>query len=560
VDAAAGNALWEAELDGAVAGTPAFGHGTLCVPGLDGNVYLLDGSNGQTRGKWKTEMPGRDYAAILGQESASVTTDLVVDGEFLHYAGLDGQLYRVHLVKNALVSKTALPGPVRAGGLAVKGRIVVVTCATGELAAVQVGEPQNPLLWKVKVTNPGPDAFLIPPVIAGDTIIVATGRDRYLFARDILNGETTWGVQAPGRVVSLAADSSRVYVTGCSEDTRCALTALSLADGKEAWSIPLTSKTIGPPIVVNGLVVAGLSGGGGCLAAFDAKTGEPLWQGREFTGVSSPPVPYAGRIVVLTDAGYLAAYEPCDVVTDNAMLDAGETIQPPYFDSQGPITDLQWRFARWPQNPAKFVYRMTDFTFIFHPIDDAAPWRVVSKQMLPYEPFLLSPTYTGLLFPTGGGDNLRVIGVRGIDRQSQGFYDVAIRDRTRVLTALILARKLRGQWRPICVNNWFGAWRDDEPGVSDRFIAGYYVNKKRPFEVLTRLADRQALQLLTFFQRSLYLQAPADAVFRGSLVRDGQSPEMRIVVSHYWGRRPKDEQSRLLCGDPNQLMFLELAP
>lgn len=559
VDFETGKSAWEATLDGAVMGTPALSGGVLCIPTLDGNVYTLDARTGRLRGKWKSETPNALQAQIVGQTGAALLGDLVTDEGQLYYAGHGGQLHQVDLGQSALVSKTRLPGPVRSGGLALRGRIAVAACASGELAAVRVGGPDTPLIWKIKSASAGPDAFLVPPVIAGDAVLATTGRDQYLFARSLLSGRTLWGATGDGRIVAVAADDQRAYVTVVVEGTHCSLLALDLDDGRPAWSARLPAKIISPPSVANGLVFVGLSGGSHCLAAFEARTGELLWQAREFAGVSSAPVPYAGHLLILTDSGYLAAYETCDVLTGNPLLGPKETAQPPYLDWQGPMTDFQWRFAEWSPPPAQMVYRMTDFTFVLHPEDDATPWRVVSKQMLPSEPFLLSPTFTGLLFPRQRDETVRVIGVRGIDRQSQRFYDVALPDLNRALTALIVARKLRGQWRPIYVNNWFRAWREEVPGVTDKSIAGYYVNKGRPFEVVTRLGDRGTFELLSFFQQALYLQAPSNAVMRGPLVWDGTDGGPKIVVTHYWGCRPKDLQSRLLVGEGDQLMLLQLA-
>jgi len=559
IDFKTGKVVWRATLDGAVMGTPALADGVLCVAALDGNAYTLDAPTGRLLGKWKSDAPSAVHSQIVGQTGAALLGHLVIDAGSLYFAGHGGQLREVDLSRRALASKTRLPGPVRSGGLAVRGRIAVAACASGELAAVKIGGSATPLIWEIKSASPGPDAFLLPPVITGDSVLVATGRDPYLFARSLLSGKALWGAKTDGRIVAVAADEERAYVAATIEGTRCGLLALDLRHGKPLWSVRLPAKSISPPSVANGLVFVGLSGGSQCVAAFEAKTGELLWQAREFAGVSAAPIPLAGHLLILTDSGYLAAYETCDVLTDNPMLGPQEAMQPPYLDWQGPMTDFRWRFARWPSPTAQMVYRMTDFTFVLHPLDDATPWQVVSKQMLPFEPFLLSPTFTGLLFPRKRGENVRVIGVRGIDRQSQGFYDIRIPDRARALTALIVARKVRGQWRPIYINNWFREWREGVPGVTDPFIAGYYVNKGRPFEVVTRLGDRGTFELLSFFQQALYLQAPNDAVMRGPIVWDETGGGPKMVVTHYWGRRPRDLQSRLLVGDGDRLMLLELA-
>jgi len=291
------------------------------------------------------------------------------------------------------------------------------------------------------------------------------------------------------------------------------------------------------------------------LLAFEAASGKQLWRARHFSSISNAPVPYAGHLVVATDSGYIASYEPSDTLTDNRFLN-GNAPPKPYLDWIGTVDNIQWRTSKWPKGEARFNYLMTDFTFRFQPLDDASPWTVVSKAMVPFEPYLLSPTYTGLDFPSGN-DVVRIVGVRGIDRRSGPETKYEFNSAGRVLTALIVARKIGKEWRPVYVNNWLTSWRENLPAAADEAIAGYYVNKGRPFDVYLPLDNAPTRRILTTFDRMLVVQAPDQSIARGQL-RTNVQGEMKMQVTHYWGSRVSRYDSKLIYGDKNLLNFLEL--
>ncbi|MDA0839238.1 MAG: PQQ-binding-like beta-propeller repeat protein [Planctomycetota bacterium] len=553
LDFASGEKLWQTQLYSEVSGAPAVTGNLLLVPGLDGNLYALDSLSGRQVQKFRTFPPEKSAEQILGTSKPSIIANVDLSGDHVLFAAHDSRLYELDIPTQKVVRVTPLPGPVRTGGFAIHGENAVTTSATGELAMVRLGT-QGQVLWRSMVARPAADAFRIPPVITGNIFLTATGQDSLVYARSLSNGTPLWGNRVEGLVTGIATDGARAYITSF-DNNRVFLSAIDIKSHQLVWKASLQSKSLSSPVVANGFVYIGLSGGENSLLAFEAVSGTQLWQARHFSNVSSAPVPYAGHLIVATDSGYIAAYEPADTLADNRFL-KGSAPPKPYMDWIGTVDNFEWRTSKWPTVEAQFNYRMTDFTFRFQPLDDASPWTVVSKAMVPFEPYLLSPTYTGLDFPTGN-EVVRIIGVRGIDRRSGPETTYEPQNTGRVLTALIVARKIGKEWRPIYVNNWLTGWRDNLPAAADQAISGYYLNKGRPFEVYMPLDNAPARRILSTFDRMLVVQAPDQSIARGQLSTSAHG-EVQMKVTHYWGSRVNRYDPELIYGDRNLLNFLEL--
>lgn len=553
-----GEELWSGKVDGKVIGTPAIGGETLFVPVLDGNIYALDARDGTLRAKFKTRIPSEKESALLPSAGAGITASPILAGGYLYYSGHDGNLYQLDLKDHTVRETFSFPGPVRHGSFVISDHRAIAALETGEVVALDISPGEGRILWKTRLTNPGIEAFRLPLTLAGDRVLVATGRDAFLLSRRVEDGRLEWAAAMEGPVASPPAfDGKSAYVCSSPGEKGLTMVALDVATGEKRWRTRLPGKQAGPTAVVNGFVFVGLSGSGQCLAALDAATGELLWLTHEFQTVAAGLAFQRGHLVAATMNGYLAAYEPSDVLGYNPLLPADIPLPNPYVDWHGHLTDFQWRFGRWPPAPARIVFRMSDFIFVFHPADDATPWQVLSKPMVPLEPFLLGPTYTGLLFPSHPEAEVRVIGLKGIDRPKEKFYDVKINDPNRVLTALIIARKLRGHWRPIYANNYFTSWRLNRPGAVDAAIAGYYLGRHRPFDVCMRV-EKETLPLLSTFDRAFISQAPKFPVVYGRIVPGQKPSEVRFQMTHYWGQRPREEDIKLYYGDVNRLRLLEL--
>lgn len=103
--------------------------------------------------------------------------------------------------------------------------------------------------------------------LAGDLFVV-TGDDSAV-AFDLGTGERRWSVDIDGSG-PVALDEQRCYVRTASDR----LQAYGRGDGSDAWTV-VTSGTVQPPVVSNGLVLVG--DGDGQVHAIDAATGDVDW-------------------------------------------------------------------------------------------------------------------------------------------------------------------------------------------------------------------------------------------------------------------------------------------
>jgi len=123
-----------------------------------------------------------------------------------------------------------------------------------------------------------------------------------IVALDLATGKTLWKTGAPGEPKGRNCSSTpavadgRVYGMG-SVNLMC----VDATKGDLIWKAPLPGKAPGSsPLVVEGVVVINA----GKLAAFDAKTGQALWQSDKLGGGQASPVAWTkdGRTLVLFNA------------------------------------------------------------------------------------------------------------------------------------------------------------------------------------------------------------------------------------------------------------------
>ena len=130
-----------------------------------------------------------------------------------------------------------------------------------------------------------------PPIVNNGVMFVATPGNQVL-AIDAKAGNLLWRFKRPipedmlllhptSRGVGLLGD--KVYFAAAD----AVLVALDAKTGKEVWNAPVEDYTHGyymslAPLVVDGKVIVGVSGGELCVrgfvAAFDAETGKPAWK------------------------------------------------------------------------------------------------------------------------------------------------------------------------------------------------------------------------------------------------------------------------------------------
>ena len=194
-------------------------------------------------------------------------------------------------------------------------------------------------------------------------------------------------------------------------------------------------------------------------------------------------------------------------------------------------------------------YWRKDITFLLKDEKTGKTWRIVSRDMTPYEGrWLLGPTYTDLEVDWRSNPRIRVIGVGAIDRPSKQFYDLKL-DEKNVGTAMVILVEVKpNTWMEYYVNNWIHRWGPD----ADRAIHAYYADKKVPYDVFGWIEgkacpfSREARVLLKKF--------PHSRIFHGA-VRSAPGTKFGYVltIEHLMGKDPKTRASQCYFGNPETL-------
>lgn len=136
------------------------------------------------------------------------------------------------------------------------------------------------------------------PVIAGDTIFFSLYiSDGYLFALDRETGKDRWRIKAQGDALSSPAVAGGAVYFGTGSGTFIALDA---ATGRERWRLTRRGRGghVAPPVVYDGVVyfsVTEVFGSAsrrpeGKIYAFDARTGQDVWEFKARASMTSPAV------------------------------------------------------------------------------------------------------------------------------------------------------------------------------------------------------------------------------------------------------------------------------
>jgi hypothetical protein len=135
-----------------------------------------------------------------------------------------------------------------------------------------------------------------------------------------------------------------------------------------------------------------------------------------------------------------------------------------------------WYSRNW-----RSYYWREDFTFLLTEEGTGKVWRVISREPTPAYNYRMGTTYTGLKVDWKAKPRVKVVGVKAIDRIPADFYDFKLDEKT-VLTALVVRAEDDKAWKEFYVNNWFHKW-DEKGGKADKFVQGYYADKKAPYDV-----------------------------------------------------------------------------
>jgi outer membrane protein assembly factor BamB len=236
LNAADGSDLWQFETQGQIDAGATFINGKLLITSEDGTLYCLEEETGKLVWKYETGDQLRCGASLAG------------DRTFL--AGCDGRLHIVNVTEGKSVREPLpLEGPTGSTP-SVEGEVVYVPTHAGDLFAFNVRTGEQ--LWKVR--DPKLAQEFQNAVAVADGLVVASSRNRRVFALDAKTGEVRWDV-----VLRKRADSSPVIagdkVVISATDGRLLL--LDLKSGRELWMTEVKGGFIASPAVAAGkLIVA----------------------------------------------------------------------------------------------------------------------------------------------------------------------------------------------------------------------------------------------------------------------------------------------------------------
>jgi outer membrane protein assembly factor BamB len=128
---------------------------------------------------------------------------------------------------------------------------------------------------------------------------------------DAASGKTLWTTRVPGEPKGRNCSSTpcvangRVFALGSTH-----VYAVNTANGEIAWSRPLPGKAPGSSPIVVGNAVVLLAGK---LAAFDAQSGEPVWEQPAIAGTNASPAVWESngkRLILINGRNEFAAIDP----------------------------------------------------------------------------------------------------------------------------------------------------------------------------------------------------------------------------------------------------------
>ncbi len=161
-------------------------------------------------------------------------------------------------------------------------------------------------LWETKVGAGVKDQFLrLVPALA-DGRIYAASADGVVMALDALTGQRLWETNTQLPITGgVGLSETGLVLVGASKGQ---VVALRQENGQEAWRAQVSSEVLAPPRAGNGIVV--VRSGDGKFTGLDARTGERRWvyvhsvPALSLRG-SAPPLVVQGLVIAGLDSGKL---------------------------------------------------------------------------------------------------------------------------------------------------------------------------------------------------------------------------------------------------------------
>lgn len=313
--------LWELPLGGiGFESTPIIADNTIFIGDPDGRFFAIDLTTGKE--KWRAEFETGfvasaayidnviyigDYDGVLraldaatGKESWTFKAEMQIDasptayGNNLLVTSEDGTLYCVKRNNGELVWKYETGDQLRCGASLAGDRTYLGGC-DGKLHVVDVtvgkaiGEP---------IPLDGPTGST--PSVAGKNVFVPTHGGK-LFAFDADTSKQTWQFFDPKLAQefqnNVATADNMVVATSRNKH----VFALDASTGNLVWDIVLRKRADGSPSIAGGSVV--IAAADGRVIVLDLKTGSEKWLYEIKGGFIGSPAIADGKIVVASDKG-----------------------------------------------------------------------------------------------------------------------------------------------------------------------------------------------------------------------------------------------------------------
>jgi parallel beta-helix repeat protein/predicted outer membrane repeat protein len=283
LNAETGETIWSQYTDGTTSG-PAVVDGIVYVGSRHSPmIYALDAETGEII--WTSTIGG----SIVGGSPT------VVDG-VVFIGAQDGKLYALDTATGDVLW-SAINSDDRIFTPSVGSNMVYVS-SLGDLKLYALDVETGSVIWTATLGH-----WIKSPAVA-DGIVYAGAADGNLYALDALTGEKSWSAMTGGNEVYAPAIANGVVYVGADDH---ALYAFDIDTHELLWSATTRGTIEGIPTVANGVVYVAETPGPFYAYAFDAATGDLLWEydlGSNSAPTSTSPTVVDGRMYVSATFDY----------------------------------------------------------------------------------------------------------------------------------------------------------------------------------------------------------------------------------------------------------------
>jgi outer membrane protein assembly factor BamB len=230
-----GRKTWDACTDDSLGSSPTVADGVLVVGDSFGRCYAFNAATGALR--WKRS---------LGEEGIERAPAACSGCAYVPVA--DGMVYAIDIQRGKVMWE-AVTGGYMSAYVSVCGDTVVASCGDRLLSIdAQTGDRR----WRRRVP------YTLDGGLAIRRGLVVVGGSSTVFGAQVADGTIQWQRDLDGSVGAPSVAGSVIFVATNAPNR---LYALSLADGRELWSVELRCRVIGAPVPVPGRVLVTVEAG-----------------------------------------------------------------------------------------------------------------------------------------------------------------------------------------------------------------------------------------------------------------------------------------------------------